>query len=124
MAIIKPYLQDFVLGNRDCRALRWRRSVTWRSARSRCPTTSASSSSARPAVRWRSASAGIQENTRTIYTIGRQVIYTAVAIANGFAALWLHGRNEDALARWFGTGAGVAVFFLGLSSLFGRPRRS
>ena len=66
---------------------------------------------------------GVQEGARTVYAIGRQLIYTAIGIATGFAALWLHGRGED------GTPMRVLVgvtcfcgFMLVVSSIFSRPR--
>ena len=38
---------------------------------------------------------GVQEGARTLYAIGRQLIYTAIGIATGYAALSLHSRGED-----------------------------
>jgi predicted unusual protein kinase regulating ubiquinone biosynthesis (AarF/ABC1/UbiB family) len=123
MAIIQPYLQDFVLGNRD-----WQK-VAMETVRDmalgavtlpddlRKYLVRATRGEMEVRVR------GVQEGARTIYTIGRQLIYTAIGIAAGFAALQLHGRGEDGLLMR--VLAGVAAFcalMLLASSLLGRPR--
>jgi ubiquinone biosynthesis protein len=67
---------------------------------------------------------GVQEGARTIYSIGRQLIYTAIGIATGFAALSLHSHGDD--GRLTKVLVGVACFcgfMLFVSSLFSRPRR-
>ena len=33
---------------------------------------------------------GVQEGARTLYAVGRQIIYTAIGIATGYASLSLH----------------------------------
>ena len=123
MAIIQPYLQDFVLGNRD-----WQK-VAMDTVRDmalgavtlpddlRKYLVRATRGEMEVRVK------GVQEGARTIYAIGRQLIYTAIGIATGFAALWLHGRGED------GTPTRVLVgvtcfcgFMLVVSSIFSRPR--
>jgi hypothetical protein len=58
-----------------------------------------------------------------VYVAGRQLIYTAVGLACGWAALELHFHNEDDVARWpLGAAIFCGVILLGLS-IFGRPRR-
>ena len=123
MAIIQPYLQDFVLGNRD-----WQK-VAMDTVRDmalgavtlpddlRKYLVRATRGEMEVRVK------GVQEGARTVYAIGRQLIYTAIGIATGFAALWLHGRGED------GTPMRVLVgvtcfcgFMLVVSSIFSRPR--
>jgi ubiquinone biosynthesis protein len=123
MAIIKPYLQDFVLGNRD-----WQ-SVAMETIRDmalgavtlpddlRKYLVRATRGEMEVRVR------GVEESSRTIYSIGRQVIYTALAIACGFAALHQEGRGAHENARAFTIAAGVAFGLFVLSSLFSRPRR-
>ena len=66
---------------------------------------------------------GVHEGARTIYAVGRQIIYTAIGIAAGVGALELHFRGEEALARWLLGGAGSMGLCLVLSSIFARPRR-
>jgi predicted cobalt transporter CbtA len=67
---------------------------------------------------------GVQEGARTIYAIGRQVIYTAIGIAAGFAALSLHERGEDGtLSKTLLGVACFCAFMLVASSLFSRPNK-
>jgi uncharacterized membrane protein HdeD (DUF308 family) len=66
----------------------------------------------------------MQEGARTIYAIGRQVIYTAIGLALGIAALQLHFRGEDALARWLAYGAAACGVLLIVSSILARPKKS
>ncbi|MGO8997083.1 MAG: ABC1 kinase family protein [Polyangiaceae bacterium] len=123
MAIIRPYLQDFVFGARD-----------WRQIAMEAIRETAMSAVTLPEqmhkyilratrgeleVRVR----GVQEGARTIYAIGRQLIYTAIGIAAAIAALELHFRGEERFARWALGGAGGMGVLLLLSSIFARPRR-
>jgi predicted unusual protein kinase regulating ubiquinone biosynthesis (AarF/ABC1/UbiB family) len=123
MAIIQPYLQDFVLGNRD-----WQK-VAMDTVRDmalgavtlpddlRKYLVRATRGEMEVRVK------GVQEGARTIYAIGRQLIYTAIALATGFAALWLHSRGEDGTPMRVLLGmAGFCAFMLVLSSIFSRPR--
>lgn len=123
MAIIQPYLQEFVLGNRD-----WQK-VAMETVRDmalgavtlpddlRKYLVRATRGEMEVRVR------GVQEGARTVYAIGRQLIYTLIAIATGFAALWLHARGEDGRPTTALIAASAfATFMLLLSSLFGRPR--
>ena len=66
---------------------------------------------------------GLTESARTVYSIGRQIIYTAIGLAAGVAALQLHFHGEDRAARIAGYVAGGAFSLLVLASIFGRPRR-
>jgi ubiquinone biosynthesis protein len=123
MGIIKPYLQDFVLGNRD-----WQ-SVAMETIRDmalgavtlpddlRKYLVRATRGEMEVRVR------GVQDGARTIYSIGRQIIYTALAIACGFAALHQDAIGAHESAKAFTIGAAVAFGLLVLSSLFSRPRR-
>lgn len=123
MAIIQPYLQDFVLGNRD-----WQK-VAMDTVRDmalgavtlpddlRKYLVRATRGEMEVRVR------GVQEGARTIYAIGRQLIYTAIGLATGFAAMWLHARGEDGTPMRVLLGvAGFCAFMLILSSIFARPR--
>jgi ubiquinone biosynthesis protein len=124
MGIIQPYLHDFVLGNRDWTQIAVEtirdmalgavtlpedlRKYLVRATRGEME------------VRVR----GVQEGARTIYTIGRQLIYTAVAVATGYAALHLHERGEDGTVTKVLLGvAGFCALMLVLSSVFSRPTR-
>jgi ubiquinone biosynthesis protein len=124
MGIIQPYMQDFVLGNRDFTQMAMEtvrdmamgavtlpddlRKYLVRATRGEME------------VRVR----GVTDGARTLYAIGRQIIYTAVGIAAGIAALQLHFRGEDQLARWLAYVAAGAGGVLVLSSIFARPKRS
>ena len=124
ITIIQPYLQDFVLGNRD-----WQK-VAMETVRDmalgaitlpddlRKYLVRATRGEMEVRVR------GLQEGAATVYTIGRQLIYTMIGLATGAAALWLHGRGEDGTPmRTLGSVACFCGFMLLVSSIFGRPRR-
>jgi len=122
MAIIQPYLQEFVLGNRD-----WAQIVveTVREMALSAITlpddmkkylTRAVRGELEVRVR------GIEDGARTVYTAGRQIIYTSAAIAAGFAGLQLDGRGQHGAARVLYGAAIFAGVLLVLSSLFSRPR--
>jgi hypothetical protein len=65
---------------------------------------------------------GVQEGARTIYAVGRQLIYTSLGIASGISALELHFHGEDRLARWpIGIAIACGVLLI-VSSIFSRPR--
>ncbi|HVJ88721.1 MAG TPA: AarF/UbiB family protein [Labilithrix sp.] len=123
MAIIQPYLQDFVLGNRD-----WQK-VAMDTVRDmalgavtlpedlRKYLVRATRGELEVRVR------GVQEGAQTIYAIGRQLIYTLIGLSTGAGALWLHGRGEDGTpARVLVGVAAFCALMLVLSSIFSRPR--
>jgi hypothetical protein len=122
MGIIQPYLQEFVLGNRD-----WTR-IAVEAVREMALSavtlpddmkkylTKATRGELEVRVR------GVREGARTVYAIGRQLIYTAIGIATGFAGLELHVRGEERPARvLFAMAIGCGVLLLS-ASLFSRPR--
>jgi predicted unusual protein kinase regulating ubiquinone biosynthesis (AarF/ABC1/UbiB family) len=124
MAIVQPYLRDFVLGNRD-----WQK-VAMETIRDmalgavtlpedlRKYLVRATRGEMEVRVR------GVQEGARTIYAIGRQIIYTAIGIATGYAALGLHMRGDDGPVTNVLAGvAGFSAFMLVMSSIFSRPGR-
>lgn len=123
MGIIQPYLQEFVLGNRD-----WQK-VAMDTVRDmalgavtlpddlRKYLVRATRGEMEVRVR------GVQEAARTIYTIGRQLIYTAIGLASGYLAFSLHARGDGGQATPILTGvAGFCALMLVLSSIFSRPR--
>lgn len=124
MGIVQPYLQDFVLGNRD-----WQK-VAMETVRDmalgavtlpddlRKYLVRATRGEMEVRVR------GVTEGAKTIYAVGRQIIYTAIGIAAGFAALSLHGRGEDGTPTKILVGiSAFAGLLLVLSSIFARPTR-
>ena len=123
MAIIKPYLQEFVLGKRDWQQIAMEAAKDMALKAITLPDDMkkylVKATRGELEVRVR----GMTDGARTIYAVGRQVIYTAIAIACGTAALQLHFRGEDPLARVLGWVAAGAGAMLVLSSIFSRPRR-
>ncbi len=123
MGIIQPYMQDFVLGNRDFTQIAMETVRDMAMGAVTLPDdlrkylTRATRGEMEVRVR------GMNEGARTLYAIGRQIIYTAIGIAAGVAALQLHFRGEDQLARVCGYVAIGAGAVLVLSSIFARPKR-
>ncbi len=123
VAIIQPYLQDFVLGNRDfaqiaIEAVRdMAMSAVTLPEDLRRYLMKANRSELEIRVR------GLQEGARAVYAIGRQIIYTAIGLFAGFEALESLRRHELAMARGLGLAAACAAALLVLSSLWSRPRR-
>ncbi|HEY2515541.1 MAG TPA: AarF/UbiB family protein [Polyangiaceae bacterium] len=123
MAIIRPYMQDFVFGARDWRQIAMEAIRETAMSAVTLPEdlrkylTRATRGELEVRVR------GVQESAQAVYAIGRQVIYTALGIASGVTALQLHFHGDDRLARWFVGGAIAMGVLLLISSLFSRPRR-
>ena len=122
MAIIKPYLQDFVLGNRDWQQMAMETVKDMAMKAITLPDdmrkylTRATRGELEMRVR------GVPEGAKAVYTAGRQLIYTAIMIACGVSALQLHFHGEDGLAKWTLGGAVLCLLFLILSSIFARPK--
>ncbi len=123
VAIIQPYLQDFVFGNRDfaqiaIEAVRdMAMSAVTLPEDLRRYLMKANRSELEVRVR------GLQDGARAVYAIGRQMIYTAVSLFAGFEALESWRRDELAMARGCAVIAACAAALLLLSSLLSRPRR-
>jgi predicted unusual protein kinase regulating ubiquinone biosynthesis (AarF/ABC1/UbiB family) len=124
MAIIQPYLQDFVLGNRDWRQIAMETVRDMALGAVTLPEdlkkylTRATRGEMEVRVR------GVQEGARTMYAIGRQIIYTAIGIATGWAALTLHSRGDDgAITKSLLGVAGFCALMLVISSIFSRPKK-
>jgi predicted unusual protein kinase regulating ubiquinone biosynthesis (AarF/ABC1/UbiB family) len=123
MGIIQPYMQDFVLGNRDFTQIAMETVRDMAMGAVTLPDdlrkylTRATRGELEVRVK------GVHEGARTLYAIGRQIIYTAIGIAAGIAALQLHFRGEEQLARWCAYVAMGCGGILVLSSLFSRPKR-
>lgn len=122
MGIIQPYLQDFVLGNRDWQkvAMETVRDMALRAVTLPEDLRKYLQRATRGEMEVRVK--GVQEGARTLYTVGRQLIYTAIGIAAGYAALSLHSRGEDGTPTKVLLGvACFSAFMLVVSSIFGRP---
>jgi ubiquinone biosynthesis protein len=123
MGIIQPYLQEFVFGNRD-----WQQIVLETVREMAMSAVTLPEDLKKYLVRATRGELevrvkGVQEGARTVYATGRQLVYTAVGIACGWAALELHFHNDDALARWpLGAAIACGVILL-VHSIFARPKR-
>jgi predicted unusual protein kinase regulating ubiquinone biosynthesis (AarF/ABC1/UbiB family) len=123
MAIIQPYLQDFVLGNRDWReiAMETVRDMALGAVTLPDDLRKYLVKATRGEMEVRVK--GVQEGTKAIYAVGRQLIYTAIGIASGAAALSLHERGEDGTPTTILLSiTGFCAFMLVVSSVFSRPR--
>lgn len=124
MGIIQPYLQDFVLGNRD-----WQNVVMETVKDTVLGAITLPEDLRKYLVRATRGELevrvrGVHEGAQTVYAIGRQLIYTLIGLATGGAAMWLHSRGEDGTPMRVLVGvSSVCGFMLLVASLFGRPRR-
>ena len=114
MEVIRPYLQDFVLGNRDWAQIAVESAKDMALKALTIPDDlrkylhRANRGEAEIRVRGLSHAAGL------VYSGIRQVIYAALGIAAGFAALQLHLAGQTHLARYCLYGAAAAgVLLLG-----------
>jgi predicted unusual protein kinase regulating ubiquinone biosynthesis (AarF/ABC1/UbiB family) len=123
VAIIQPYLQDFVFGNRDFTqiAMEAIRDVAMSAVTlpedMRRYLIKANRGELEVRVR------GVQEGVHAVYAAVRQLIYTAIGLAAGFEALASWRRQEWQMARGLTALAIGAATLLLLSSVFARPRR-
>jgi ubiquinone biosynthesis protein len=122
MGIIQPYLNDFVLGNRDWReiAMETVRDMALSAVTLPEDMRKYLHRATRGELEFRVN--GVQDGARAVYAVGRQAIYTAIGIASGFAGMHYQDRGDPSTARllFFVTGM-ATLLFLG-SSVFGRPR--
>jgi predicted unusual protein kinase regulating ubiquinone biosynthesis (AarF/ABC1/UbiB family) len=122
MAIIQPYLQEFVLGSRDWTEIAVETIREMALSAITLPDdikkylTRAARGEQEIRVR------GLEEGARTVYAVGRQLIYTALTVSAGFAGLMLDGRGQHPAAHVAYAVAAGAVILLLLSSIFSRPR--
>lgn len=122
MGIIKPYLHEFVLGNRDYSqiALDTVREMAMGAVTLpddlRKFLTRATRGEMEVRVR------GVEPGVRAVYAVGRQAIYAAIGIAGCFAAMSYDGHGQHGHAKVAYGVAGLAAVLFVLSSLFSRPR--
>jgi ubiquinone biosynthesis protein len=122
VAIIQPYLHEYVLGSRDfaqvaLEALRDMAvgAVTLPEDMRRYL---AKANRGELQVRVR----GIDEGSRALYAAGRQLIYTAIGLFAGYEATESWRRHEGPMARGFTAVAIAALVLLLGSSILSRPR--
>ncbi|AKT38293.1 uncharacterized protein CMC5_024380 [Chondromyces crocatus] len=118
--VVRPYLQEFVLGNRDWAQIALEAAKDMGLKALTLPDdlrkylTRANRGEAEVKVRGLSQAAGL------IYAGVQQLIFAALGIAAGMAALQLHLAGQVALSRACLYGAGGALSLLVLSMLFTR----
>ncbi len=121
--VIRPFLEEFVLGNRDWRA------VALETARDLALGAVALPDDVRKYIQRSSRGEiemrvrGLESAARSVYAIGRQAIYTAVGIAAGYGwwAARMHGEAELAkVLGWVSVGASALLV---LASFVDRPSR-
>ncbi len=121
VAIIQPYLRDFVLGNRDFTQMAVEAIRDMAMGAMTLPDDMrrylAKANRGELEVRVR----GLQEGARTLYVAGRQLIYTAIGLFAAVEALDSWRRGELFLAHWLGGTAAAAALLLVASSVFSRP---
>ncbi len=124
MGIINPYLQEFVLGNRDYGqiALETVREMALGAVTLPDDLRKVLTRARRGELELRVR--GMEQGARTVYTIGRQIIYTAIAISAGLAGLSIEGRGDHVRSTVLYAVAGVAALLFVLSSIFSRPPRA
>jgi predicted unusual protein kinase regulating ubiquinone biosynthesis (AarF/ABC1/UbiB family) len=122
MEVIRPYLQDFVLGSRDWAQIALEAAKDMGLKALTIPDDlrkyllRANRGEAEVRVR------GLQQAAQLVYAGVRQLIYAAAALAAGYAALHLHLAGQAELARYCLYGAGGMGAVLLLSLFFTRTR--
>jgi len=121
VAIIQPYLRDFVLGNRDFAQIAMEAIRDMAMSAMTLPEDMrrylVKANRGEMEVRVR----GLQDGARTIYTAARQLIYTAIGLFAAVEALDSWRRRETELAHGLGGVAVAAALLLVASSVFARP---
>jgi predicted unusual protein kinase regulating ubiquinone biosynthesis (AarF/ABC1/UbiB family) len=121
VAIIQPYLRDFVLGNRDFAQIAMEAIRDMAMSAMTLPEDMRRYLVKANRGEMEVRVLGLQEGARTIYTAGRQLIYTAIGLLSAVEAIESWRRHEPELARGLGGVATAAAVFLTLSSVFSRP---
>jgi ubiquinone biosynthesis protein len=121
VAIIQPYLRDFVLGNRDFAQIAMEAIRDMAMSAMTLPEDMRrylmKANRGEMEVRVR----GLNDGARTIYAAARQLIYTAIGLFAAVEALDSWRRRETELAHGLGGVAIAAALLLVASSVFARP---
>jgi predicted unusual protein kinase regulating ubiquinone biosynthesis (AarF/ABC1/UbiB family) len=123
VAIIQPYLRDFVLGNRDFTQIAMEAIRDMAMSAMTLPEDMRRYLGKANKGELQVRVAGMQEGARTVYAAARQIIYTAIGLFAGVEALESWRRHEMGMARGLSIVAGVMALLLVVSSVIGRPRR-
>jgi ubiquinone biosynthesis protein len=123
MSVVRPYLEKFVLGNRDWTAIALEavRDTALRAVGLPEKIDRYLQRAVRGELEVRVR--GVRETAESIYALGRQAMYLAVTLCAGAMSLWMHVRGDERLARALLWPAGIAGTLFVLSSVFDRPSR-
>lgn len=123
MDVVRPYLHDFVLGNRDWTqiALEAAKDMALRALTLPESLQKYLNKSVRGEIEVRVR--GMSEGARLIYSAARQLVYAAGAISLGMAALQLSLAGRDRVATWCLVGCGVMTLMFVLAAVVHRPKR-
>ncbi|TKD02054.1 ABC1 kinase family protein [Polyangium fumosum] len=114
MEVIRPYLQDFVLGNRDWAQIAVDAAKDMALKAITIPEDLRKYLNRANRGEFELRVKGLPSAARLVYAGIRQLIYAAIGIASGFAALQLHLAGQAHLARYCLYGAAAAgVLLLG-----------
>jgi len=122
VAIIQPYLHQYVLGSRDFAQIAMESIRDVAIGAMTLPEdvrrflTKASRGELEVRVR------GLREGTTALYAAARQMIYTAIALFAGYEGLDCWRHREPSLARWLAGVSVVSTVLLVGSSILSRPR--
>jgi predicted unusual protein kinase regulating ubiquinone biosynthesis (AarF/ABC1/UbiB family) len=123
LGIIQPYIQDFVLGNRDFTqiAIEAVRDAAMTAVTLPEEVHRYLKRAQRGQIEIRVR--GVQEGARAVYAVGRQIIYASAAMFAAYEGLQMYLTGHPQLMRaCFGIAIFAAVLLLG-SSIFARPKR-
>jgi ubiquinone biosynthesis protein len=123
VAIIQPYLRDFVLGNRDFAQIAMETIRDMAVGAMTLPEDMRRYLGKANRGELQVRVAGMHEGARALYAAGRQIIYTAIGLLAGVEALESYRRHETGLARGLGVTAAAMALLLLVSSVLGRPKR-
>jgi predicted unusual protein kinase regulating ubiquinone biosynthesis (AarF/ABC1/UbiB family) len=123
VAIIQPYLREFVLGDRDFAQIAMEAIRDMAMSAVTLPEDLRKYLAKANRGELHVTVAGVQEGARTLYAAGRQLIYTAIGLIAAVEALESWRRHETAMAEGLAVVAGAMGIALALASIFGRPRR-
>jgi ubiquinone biosynthesis protein len=123
VAIIQPYLREFVLGDRDFTQMAMEAIRDMAMSAVTLPEDLRRYLSRANRGELEVRVDGIQEGARTVYAAGRQMVYTAIGLFAGYEALESWRRNELPMARGLAAVAAAMALALVASSLWSRPRR-
>jgi ubiquinone biosynthesis protein len=121
VAIIQPYLRDFVLGNRDFAQIAMETIRDMAMSAMTLPEDMRRYLLKANRGELEVRVGGVQEGARTVYASARQLIYTAIGLIAAVEALESWRRHEDALSHVLSAVAIAAALLLALSSVFSRP---